>query len=252
LIIYFKVEVLKQKLKSIIDDNTTQLGRYFDVVIQILIIASLVAFTIETFPDNSEQTQKLLYYFEAFCVIIFSIEYILRIYIADKPFKYIFSFYGVIDLLAILPFYLTSFFDFRALRAFRIFRIFRMFKLIRYNKALSRFHIAYGLIKEELILFLMLTFIFLFLASAGIYYFENEAQPEYFSSIIDSGWWAAVTLTTVGYGDVYPVTGGGKIFTLFILLIGVGIITIPAGLIASALSKARKIQEDRLEEIQSH
>jgi voltage-gated potassium channel len=127
-----------------------------------------------------------------------------------------------------------------------------MFKLIRYNKDLSRFHIAYGLIKEELILFLMLTFIFLFLASAGIYYFENEAQPEYFSSIIDSGWWAAVTLTTVGYGDVYPVTGGGKIFTLFILLIGVGIITIPAGLIASALSKARKIQEDRLEEVQSH
>jgi voltage-gated potassium channel len=237
---------LKQKLKNIIDDNTTKIGRLFDAVIQILIIASLLAFTIETFPDNSQQTQEILYYFEFFCVIVFSIEYLLRIYIADKPFRYIFSFYGVIDLLAILPFYLTNVFDFRALRAFRIFRIFRMFKLIRYNKALRRFHIAYGLIKEELILFLMLTFIFLFLASAGIYYFENEAQPQYFSSIIDSGWWAAVTLTTVGYGDVYPITGGGKIFTLFILLIGVGIITIPAGLIASALSKARKIQEDKL------
>jgi len=237
---------VKQRLKRIIDDNSTRQGRYFDAIIQFLIIASLVALTIETFPDNSEQTQRVLYYFEYFCVIVFSIEYVLRIYIAEKPFKYIFSFYGVIDLLAVLPFYLTSVFDLRALRAFRIFRIFRMFKLIRYNKALRRFHIAYGLIKEELVLFLMLTFIFLFLASAGIYYFEHEAQPEYFSSIVDSGWWAAVTLTTVGYGDVYPITGGGKIFTLFILLIGVGIITIPAGLIASALSKARKIQEENL------
>ncbi len=239
--------MLKYKLRRIIDDNSTRSGRWFDTFIQLLIILSLVAFTIETFPDNSEATKDFLIKFEWFCVIVFSIEYVLRIYIAEKPFKYIFSFYGVIDLLAVLPFYLSNFFDFRALRAFRIFRIFRMFKLIRYNKALRRFHIAYGIIKEELILFLMLTFIFLFLASAGIYYFEHEAQPEYFSSVVDSGWWAAVTLTTVGYGDVYPITNGGKIFTLFILLVGVGIITIPAGLIASALSKARKIQEDRLE-----
>lgn len=239
---------MKNKLRSIIDDNSTPIGRYFDAFIQILIIGSLVAFTIETFPDNTEQTQSYLYSFELFCVIVFSIEYILRIYIAEKPLKYIISFYGIIDLLAVLPFYLSNVFDLRALRAFRIFRIFRIFKLIRYNKALRRFHIAYGLIKEELVLFLMLTFIFLFLASAGIYYFEHDAQPEYFSSIVDSGWWAAVTLTTVGYGDVYPITGAGKIFTLFILLIGVGIITIPAGLIASALSKARKIQEERLEE----
>lgn len=239
---------MKNKLRSIIDDNSTPIGRYFDAFIQILIILSLVAFTVETLPDNSKQTLDFLIKFEWFCVFIFSVEYVLRIYIAEKPLKYIFSFYGIIDLLAILPFYLDNFFDLRGLRAFRIFRIFRMFKLIRYNRALRRFHIAYGLIKEELVLFLMLTFIFLFLASAGIYYFEHDAQPEYFSSIIDSGWWAAVTLTTVGYGDVYPITPGGKLFTLSILLIGVGIITIPAGLIASALSKARKIQEDRLEE----
>ncbi len=239
---------MKEKLKFIIDDNSTLSGRLFDSFIQLLIILSLVAFTIETFPDNSQSTQEFLTRFEWFCVIVFSIEYVLRIYIAEKPLKYFFSFYGIIDLLAVLPFYLSNFFDLRALRAFRIFRIFRMFKLIRYNKALRRFHIAYGIIKEELILFLMLTFIFLFLASAGIYYFEHEAQPQYFSSVVDSSWWAAVTLTTVGYGDVYPITSGGKIFTLFILLVGVGIITIPAGLIASALSKARKIQEDRLEQ----
>lgn len=238
---------MKNKLRRIIDDNSTPLGRLFDLFIQSLIVLSLIAFTIETFPDNSPSTIRFLINFEWFCVIVFSIEYILRIYIAERPLKYIFSFYGIIDLLAVLPFYLSNVFDLRSLRVFRIFRIFRMFKLIRYNRALRRFHIAYGIIKEELILFLMLTFIFLFLASAGIYYFEHEAQPQYFSSVIDSGWWAAVTLTTVGYGDVYPITSGGKIFTLFILLIGVGIITIPAGLIASALSKARKIQEDRME-----
>ncbi|MBS3739136.1 ion transporter [Mesohalobacter halotolerans] len=237
---------MKEKLRTIIESSDTKAGLYFDFFIQFLILSSLIAFTVETFPDNSPQTQNLLWHFEVFCVVIFSIEYILRIYVADKPLKYIFSFYGIIDLMAILPFYIKTFLDLRALRVFRIFRIFRIFKLVRYNKALRRFHIAFNLIKEELVLFLMLTSIFLFIASAGIYYFEHKAQPEYFSSVVDSGWWAAVTLTTVGYGDVYPITAGGKIFTLFILLLGVGIITIPAGLIASALSKARKMEEENL------
>src|SRR5699024_1027609 len=84
----------------------------------------------------------------------------------------------------------------------------------------------------------------LFIASAGIYYFENSAQPEIFSSIFHSGWWSIVTLTTVGYGDVYPITTGGKVFTFLILMIGVGIVTVPAGLVASALTKAREIEED--------
>src|SRR5699024_1017221 len=115
---------------------------------------------------------------------------------------------------------------------------FRAFKLVRYNKALNRFKQAWWLIREEVILFFIVTTIFLFLASAGIYYFENAVQPEKFSSIFSSAWWAVVTLTTVGYGDVYPITAGGKIFTFFILMIGVGIVTIPAGLVASALNKA--------------
>ena len=168
----------------------------------------------------------------------------MRIYVSKNPFKYIFSFYGIIDFLAIFPFYLRGAYDFRALRAFRVFRIFRALKLIRYNKALNRFHIASKIGKEEMILFFIVTSIFIFLASAGIYFFENEAQPELFSSVIHSGWWAIATLTTVGYGDVYPITMGGKIFTFFILLIGVGVVTVPAGLVASALSKAREIEDD--------
>ena len=231
-----------EKLRAVIEDTSTVKGKIFDYFIQALILLSLLAFTIETFPDNSKVTIELLNTFEFLCVIVFSIEYLLRVIVSKKPLKYIFSFYGIIDFLAIFPFYLKSIYDLRALRAFRIFRIFRALKLIRYNRALNRFNIASKIVKEELILFLILTSIFVFIASAGIYFFENEAQPENFSSVIHSGWWAIVTLTTVGYGDVYPITVGGKIFTTFIVLIGVGIVTIPAGLVASALSKAREIE----------
>lgn len=234
---------MKEKLRSIIEDNTTPKGKIFDYFIQGLILLSLVAFTVETLPNNSISTIKILNKFELICVIIFTVEYVLRIFVSKKPLKYIFSFYGIIDFLAIFPFYLRGAYDLRALRAFRIFRIFRALKLIRYNKALNRFHLAAKLVKEEVILFLLVTLIFIFLASAGIYFFENEAQPELFASIPHSGWWAIATLTTVGYGDVYPVTIGGKIFTFFILIIGVGIVTIPAGLVASALEKARQIED---------
>ena len=233
---------MKEKLRIIIEDNTSPKGKVFDYFIQILILLSLVAFTIETLPNNSINTINLLNAFELICVIIFTIEYLLRIFVSKKPFRYIFSFYGVIDLLAIFPFYLKGAYDLRALRAFRIFRIFRALKLIRYNKALNRFHIAARIVKEEMVLFFIVTAIFIFLASAGIYFFENKAQPELFSSVVHSGWWAISTLTTVGYGDVYPITMGGKIFTFFILLIGVGVVTVPAGLVASALSKAREIE----------
>ena len=233
---------MKKKLRKIIENNTTRKGRIFDYCIQFLILLSLIAFTIETLPNNSESTIKLLNVFELVCVIIFSIEYLLRIYVSKKPLKYIFSFYGIIDLLAIFPFYLNKAYDLRSLRAFRVFRVFRTLKLIRYNKALKRFKIAAKIIKEEMVLFLIITAIFIFLSSAGIYYFENEAQPDIFSSVLHSGWWAIVTLTTVGYGDVYPITVGGKIFTFFTLLIGVGIVTIPAGLVASALGKARELE----------
>ncbi|QTY27938.1 ion transporter [Flavobacterium sp. CS20] len=237
---------MKEKIRKIVEDNTTRKGKIFDYFIQFLILASLIAFTVETLPDNSKKTIDFLATFEIICVSIFTLEYILRIYVAKKPLKYIFSFYGLIDFLAIFPFYLRTAYDLRALRAFRVFRIFRTLKLVRYNKAMKRFHIAKGIVKEEMVLFLIVTAIFIFLASAGIYYFENEAQPELFSSVIHSGWWAVVTLTTVGYGDVYPITVGGKIFTFFILLIGVGIVTIPAGLVASALSKAREIEKEKL------
>ena len=237
----------KTSLRSIIEDNSTPLGRMFDYLIQGLILLSLVAFSIETLPDNSARVQLILYWIEVVCVVIFTIEYLLRIYVAEKKWRYIFSFYGIIDLLAILPFYLQFAFDLRALRAFRVFRIFRALKLVRYNRALRRIHIATGIVKEEMVLFFIVTGILIFLSGSGIYFFENEAQPELFSSIFDSFWWAVVTLTTVGYGDVYPITLGGRVFTVLVLIIGVGIVTVPAGLVATALTRARKIEEQEFQ-----
>jgi|TARA_B110000914_G_C15494436_1_gene462443 voltage-gated potassium channel len=233
---------LRLKIRAIVEDTTTKSGKIFDYVIQFLILLSLIAFSIETLPNNSPELIKFLYDFELFCIIVFTIEYFLRIFVSGKPLSYVFSFYGVIDFLAIIPYYLSSI-DLRFLRAFRIFRIFRALKLIRYNKALIRFRIAYGIVKEELALFMIVIMILLFIVSAGIYFFENEAQPDVFKSIFHSSWWSIVTLTTVGYGDVYPITIGGKIFTFFVLIIGVGVVTVPAGLVATSLSKAREIQD---------
>ena len=233
---------MKNILWSVLEDNTTKKGRYFDYFIQALIFLSLVSFSLDTLPNLSEEFRQFLDGFEVFSIIVFSIEYLLRVYVSKKPFKYIFSFYGLIDIIAILPFYLNKFLDLRFLRAFRVFRVFRALKLMRYNKALNRFNLAFKIVKEEIILFFMVTLVLIFITSAGIYFFENEAQPEVFKSVFHSAWWSIVTLTTVGYGDVYPITIGGKIFTFFVLMIGVGLVTIPAGLVATALSKAREIE----------
>ena len=149
--------------------------------------------------------------------------------------------------MAILPFYLTFVIDLRAVKAFRLFRLLRLLKLARYNKTLDKFQKALHNAKEEFVVFFILTIIMFYLASVGIYYFENEAQPEAFRSIFDSMWWAVATLTTVGYGDIYPITVGGKIFTTFMLLIGLGIVGIPAGIVAAALSEVNKNNEHKKE-----
>ena len=234
----------KSKLRSIVEDNTTTRGKIFDYTIDLLIILSIIAFSIETFPDNSEKTKELLYKFDILCFFVFSVEYVLRIYVAKKKSKYLFSFYGIIDFLAIAPFFLSSFLDLRFLRAFRILKIFRSLQLKKFNLAIKRIEIASKLIKEELTLFFIVIFILIFTVSSGIYYFENEAQPETFKSVFHSMWWAVVTLATVGYGDVVPITLGGRIFTIIVLILGLLIVTVPAGLSATSLIKAREIQEE--------
>ncbi|SFR35877.1 voltage-gated potassium channel [Robiginitalea myxolifaciens] len=232
----------RKRLWQFLEKSDSKWSFRFHYFIQALILLSLITYAIETLPNLDPDVAQALYVFEIFTVVVFTLEYVLRVMAAPNPWKYIFSFYGIIDLLAILPFYLNNALDWRALRSFRVLRLIRALKMVRYNRALQRFTLAARMVREEIVLFFIITFIVLYLTSAGIYYFENEAQPEAFASIFHSFWWSIVTLTTVGYGDVYPITAGGKIFTFFVLIIGVGIVTVPAGLVAASLSKARDIE----------
>ncbi|MEE4189874.1 MAG: ion transporter [Roseobacter sp.] len=231
----------KQYLRDTLDNTDTSHGKVFGYSIQLLIVASLVGFSVETIPDISTTTKTYLYWLEVFTIAIFTIEYAARIWAAEKPLKFVFSFYGVIDLAAILPFYLSSgLVDLRSVRAFRFLRLLRLLKFARYNAALGRFRVALDIAKEELIVFTVFASILLYVSAVGIYYFERDVQPEAFRSVFDALWWSISTLTTVGYGDIYPVTAGGRIFTFFVLMIGLGVVAVPTGLLASALTEARR------------
>ena len=116
-------------------------------------------------------------------------------------------------------------------------------KLARYSAAIQRFHRAFLIAREELILFGTTALIVLYVSSVGIYYCERNAQPETFASVFDALWWSVATLTTVGYGDIYPITTGGRILTFFVLIVGLGIVAVPTGLFASALSRSRDFEE---------
>ena len=216
-----------------------ELGR-FEKLIQILIVISLISFAFETLPNLSTTWQTVLKFTEIIIVLIFTIEYIIRISLCRPRLKYIFSFYGVIDILAILPFFLTAGIDIKSIRAFRLLRLLRFVKLLKYNKAIRRLRDALIDAKDELILSGIVAGILLYLASIGIYYFEEEAQPDSFGSVFHSMWWAVCSLTTVGYGDVKPITVGGKIFTGIVLIIGGGIVAMPTAILASSFNNAKK------------
>lgn len=232
------------RLRTMIQDPTSEAGRPFALCIQLLILISIITLSIETLPDLSDVSRRVLMLTEVIITLIFTVEYLLRLVTADRPLTYVFSFYGLIDLIAIVPFYLALGVDLRGLRAFRFFRLFRILKLARYNRAMDRFRRAMIDVKEEIVIFMIATVLLIYLAAVGIYYFENPAQPEVFRSIPHSLWWAVSTLTTVGYGDVFPITSGGKAFTFIILMLGLGTVAIPAGLVASALAKVRR-QDDQ-------
>lgn len=181
-------------------------------------------------------------FFETVSIYIFSFEYLYRIRLAylDNQLKgvskYVFSTFGLIDLISILPFFLNQFVkvDGRFLRILRLFRLTRIFKLGRDSSSLKLFVKALRGVSNELKFTLFLSSLAILFSASAIYYLEHEAQPEKFSSITESIWWATVSLATVGYGDVYPITPGGKIFASLISLIGIGIVAIPTGIISAS------------------
>ena len=227
-------------LRRIVQETDTPAGRVFDLIVLVLIAVSLITFSLETLPNLPAAAHKAFAFSEIVITLLFTLEYGLRIVTAPRKKDYIFSLYGIVDLIAILPFYVASGIDLRALRAVRMLRIFRILKLAGYSKVIIDFGQAIRHAKEQFIIFAIAALVVLYVSAAGIYYFEHEAQPQQFASIFHSLWWAVATLTTVGYGDVYPITAGGKIFTFVVLMWGLGIVAVPAGIIASSLSSLTK------------
>lgn len=234
----------KNNLKEIIEGTDTLSGKIFDWFTQSVIIISIVAGSLETVDSLTGFQIECLKIIETVSIVIFTVELLLRIAVYDRGIRYLFTFYGIVDILAIAPYYLSFVIDLRSLRVLRLFRIFRLLKMTRYNRAVLRFMDAFSRAKEELILFGCASIVFIFLVANGIYFFEGEVQPEAFGSIPECLWWAVVTLTTVGYGDSYPITAGGKLFTFLILGVGLAIIAVPSGIIAASLSESKVDKEN--------
>jgi len=232
--------------------------RAFEIFIVTLISANVLAVMMETEKAFHLRHADVLRKFDLFSVAIFTIEYILRIWVCTSNprfkgpimgrVKYALSPLALIDIMAILPFYLPLIipFDLRILRAIRLIRIARLLKIGRYSEALKLFGKVLKAKKEELLAAVFILFILLIVSSSLLYYVESPAQPEKFSSIPASMWWGVVTLTTVGYGDIFPITPLGKFLGALISLLGIGFFALPAGLLSAGfIEELRKKRVER-------
>ena len=223
-------------------------NRVFEIFMIVLIAGNVLAVILETVPSLGTAYGGLFFVFEVFSVAVFSIEYVLRVWavIEDRRrtrmtpvggrLRYMVTPMAIIDLLAFLPFYLSAFFAVD-LRFLRVLRLLRILKLTRYSPALETFARVLRNERKPLVAALLMLGVVLILVSSLMFVFEQSAQPEAFGSIPAALWWGIVTLTTVGYGDVAPVTVGGKIFGALVTVMGVGIVAVPAGILASGFNQ---------------
>lgn len=240
----------KQKIWELVEavEHSDRKGKFFDwfdITILTLISLNVLAVILETVQTIHDNYSVYFYWFEIFSVIFFSVEYILRVWSSnsqpkyEKPFrgriKFMLTPMALVDLLAILPFFLTFLsFDLRFIRTLRLFRLFRVFKFVRYSNTLKLFGKVVKGKKEELIVTVTIMFVLVIITSSFIYLAEHEAQPDKFTDIPTSMWWAIVTLTTVGYGDVFPVTPMGKVFAAMIAVLGIGMFALPTGILGAS------------------
>ena len=235
-------------------------SRVVDYCLIGLILASVLAVVLESMPAIETRYGVFLYWFEVFTVAIFSVEYLLRVWTAVEAdgalsgqrgpvaarLRFMSSFHAIVDLLAILPFYLLAFGllggpDMRFLRAVRLLRV---LKLTRYSAALEMLLLTFSENGRSLSAAFFILLTVMLLAASGIYYFERDAQPVAFGSIPAAMWWAFATLTTVGYGDVTPVTVGGKVFGAIITVVGLGMVALPTGILASGFAQQLRVRAD--------
>ncbi len=239
---------LRQKTFELLDiRSTTLIGKLTDWFLMTLIAINVIAVIMETEPWFHQRYKTQLYWLEVFSVIVFTIEYILRLWscpenpiykfinVKNARLKYSITPMAIIDLIAILPFYL-AFLTNIDLRFLRVLRLLRIFKLTRYSEAMTT---LLKVLKEEINSFAAAIFIMIvimIIAASGIFLVEHDDQPEVFGSIPQAMWWSIVTLTTVGYGDIYPISTLGKIFAAVIMVAGVGLVALPTGILASGFS----------------
>lgn len=246
---------LKKRIFGILEPGDED-SKYFDPFIMALISLNVLAVVLETVDWLNASYGWLFRAFDMFSVAVFTVEYILRAWSCTEnprfrsPFsgrlRYLITPMAIIDLLAILPFYLPFVIpDLRFIRALRLFRLFRILKLARYSDALKTFAEVLNLKKEELGVTLFATLIMLTVASSMVYEAENEVQPEAFANIPDAMWWGVVTLTTVGYGDIYPKTPLGKFIGSFVVIAGVGLFALPAGILASGFNEVLQRRKEK-------
>ena len=203
-----------------------------------------VALSIETVPNLPPWASNGLQMFELFVLVVFLVEYIVRVICSEHPLRYVTSFWGIVDLLSWVPLLFLVSSQLAGIRMLRILRLVRLLKLLHMNAALHRLQIALHSIRGELAVFALLACIILYIAAVGIYIFEHDAQPDAFSSIPIAVWWAVVSFTTVGYGDIYPITAAGRVFTSVILFVGLGVIAVPTALITSALIRSDRASQE--------
>jgi voltage-gated potassium channel len=239
--------MIKKKIYSVIADinSKSRVGKAFDVFMSCLIVANVIFIIADTFQNRPMALVTASKIVEYVSVVIFTMEYCLRLWTANlirpelRPLKarlrYVISGMAIIDLLAILPFYIPFIIpvDLRVLRMIRLIRLIRIFKISRYTSALSRIGRVLKKNAPELISSVSVVFVLMVISSVLMYYVESPVQPDKFNSAFSGFWWAVATLTTVGYGDIYPVTGLGKVISAVIALLGIGIVALPTGIISA-------------------
>ncbi len=226
----------KSKLHEIIYEADTPAGKLFDIVLFFLIILSVILVMLESIEEVDQNHHRLLLTLEWCITIFFSLEYIARLISIKKPWKYVFSFYGIIDFLSTIPLYLSYILAgsqvLLAVRAFRLLRVFRILKLVKFIGEASQLQSALKASRTKIAVFIYVVLILSVILGTLMYLVEGDEAG--FTSIPRSIYWAIVTITTVGYGDVYPVTSLGKFLSGIIAIVGIGFVALPTGIISTS------------------
>ena len=233
----------KEKLHEIIYEADTPAGKLFDIILLIVILLSVVLVMLESIGSIESKYANILDILEWVITILFSVEYIARIISVKSPKSYVFSFYGIIDFLSIIPKYISLFIlgtnSLLALRALRLLRVFRILKLTRFIGEIANFGKALKRSRAKIAVFITFVIVLCIILGTIMYLVENEHDSG-FTSIPRSVYWAIVTLTTVGYGDIAPITSLGQFIASMIMILGYGIIAIPTGIVTSEMTRNEK------------